>query len=378
MYNLMYTNAVEMIALMPKAQYIATEDQIEGFEEEWKRANSEPVAVLRYKAQSLFNRPLPAPQRVQSSPDIAALSIALQQADNNLKATFGIYDASLGQRGPQESGKAILARQRESDVSNFHYIDNMRRSMRHLGRVLIEAIPKVYSRPGRVIHILNLDETEKAVVLNKPYTAQDGKIKTYESLEDLRDVESGLVKFYDLRVGRFDVAVSTGASYSTQRQEAMTSMFELIRANPQLTTIVAPFMVEAMDWPGARQIAKLLRKMLPPELTEDEEGSQKSDPKMQALESMVSRLTEVVNKQADQIEQKQQEMASKERIALEGNLKDIIISLMREEGSANRLELQTMVSSIKDRLDLLGMREPVVDPAQNSAPVAPAAQPATQ
>src|SRR5262249_23084354 len=117
MYNFAYTSLIEAMSLMPKAQYIAEATQIEGFETEWQQSNNRPVAVLRYHAKSLFGQSLPAPQRVTGAVDLAPMIAALQQSDNNLKAVFGIYDASLGARGPQESGRAILARQRESDVA---------------------------------------------------------------------------------------------------------------------------------------------------------------------------------------------------------------------------------------------------------------------
>ncbi len=45
---------------------------------------------------------------------VQAVSSALAQADNDLKATTGIYDASLGAPGPEQSGKAIIGRMRSS------------------------------------------------------------------------------------------------------------------------------------------------------------------------------------------------------------------------------------------------------------------------
>jgi len=58
------------------------------------------------------------------------ISEGIALAAENMKAVIGIYDAGLGQRSNETSGKAILARQKEGDVGSFVYIDNWSRSIR--------------------------------------------------------------------------------------------------------------------------------------------------------------------------------------------------------------------------------------------------------
>ena len=69
---------------------------------------------------------------------------------------IGLYDASLGARSNETSGRAIMARQREGDVSTFHFIDNVRRSIRHTGRILLDLIPRVYTGQ-RIVRVLGED-----------------------------------------------------------------------------------------------------------------------------------------------------------------------------------------------------------------------------
>jgi hypothetical protein len=45
-------------------------------------------------------------------------------AADDIKSVTGQYNASLGQTSNERSGKAILARQRESDTGTYHYVDN--------------------------------------------------------------------------------------------------------------------------------------------------------------------------------------------------------------------------------------------------------------
>ena len=51
-----------------------------------------------------------------------------------------------------------MARQREGDVSTFHFIDNLSRAIRHAGRVIVDLIPHVYTEE-RMIRILGEDDT---------------------------------------------------------------------------------------------------------------------------------------------------------------------------------------------------------------------------
>lgn len=376
MYNFAYTALTEALALMPKAQYIAEATQIEGFEKEWQESSNRPTAILRYHAKSMFGQALPAPQRVTGSVDLAPMVETLRQSDNNLKAVFGIYDASLGARGPQESGRAILARQRESDVANFNYIDNLSRSIRHCGRILVEMIPKVYDRPGRVVHIMRLDGSMKAVMLNQPYSQQGTQMQAHglgdlQAMESAGTLDSALLRFYDLRVGQYDVTVSAGPSYTTRRQEASASMLELVKVYPALMQIAPDLIINEMDWPGARMIAERTKKALPPQLQEND-NQVPIPPQIQAqLEQsqvMIQDLTKVVHTLQDKIDGKSAELESKEKIAAENNLTQIVIEQIRQENAkalegfrtenANHaLVFQTTMDHLITRLELQAAKE---------------------
>ena len=52
------------------------------------------------------NQPVAPPDRVTAEPNIQAITVAVQQADNDIKATLSTYDASLGNAGPESSGRA--------------------------------------------------------------------------------------------------------------------------------------------------------------------------------------------------------------------------------------------------------------------------------
>jgi hypothetical protein len=248
-YNYFNTANVEFVALQPKQPYIAAIDQIAPFAEDWKNANAANRPVLPYK-------PVPnAPPPQRQTPALASQGAitAIQAAAEDIKATTGIYDAALGNRSNETSGKAILARQYESDVATFFIADNLGLAVQQCGRILVDLIPKVYDTQ-RAIRILHEDDSEETVTFNQPNMDQDGP-----------------ERLNDLAVGRYDVDISTGPSFSTRRQEAAQSLMEFGNAYPEARAAVMDLVAKNMDWPGADEIAARLQKLLPPELQESDE-----------------------------------------------------------------------------------------------------------
>ncbi len=260
MFNFWRSASTELVALAPRAPFIAQKGAIpEGPEgEKWRTANTRSHPYL------LFNPGNPAPQR-QPFPSVPAGNIqeALNASDD-MKAIIGIYDASLGARSNETSGRAIVARQRESDTGTFHFRDNLARSIQYAGRVLVEIIPSIYS-PRETIRILGEDMTPKVVRL-----VQQGQMAGQQGLDTPKDDPSA--RLYDLNVGKYDVVVKTGPSYSTQREQAVVQLTELVRSAPEAAPIIGDILVSNMDIPGAQEIAKRLKKMLPPQLQEGEGG----------------------------------------------------------------------------------------------------------
>jgi hypothetical protein len=167
-----------------------------------------------------------------------------------MKAIMGVFDASLGARSNETSGRAIMARQREGDVSTFHFIDNLARAIRHTGRILIDLIPKVYSGE-RVVRIIGEDGEQEAKPINQQYQQTDPK--TGQPMVDERG--QAIMAMHDLTAGKYDLTVTTGPSFTSRREEAAASMTEMVRAFPAAAPIIMPELAKQLDWPGADKIA---------------------------------------------------------------------------------------------------------------------------
>ena len=200
-----------------------------------------------------------------------------------------MYDASLGARSNETSGKAIIARQMESDNATFHFIDNLSRGIRHAGRILIDLIPQVYSVP-RVLRIIGQDGEPDMRPVNQ-------EIRTEERNPLTGEIEE-IVKIYDLTSGRYDLTVSAGPSFASMRQEAASQMIELIRAYPDAAPIIGDLLVKNLDWPGADEIAERMQKAMG--MAEEGEGApQGPDPQAgQLIQRYASALQELQQRYA--------------------------------------------------------------------------------
>lgn len=281
-HNYAASSFVENVALAPKAPFVAAAGQIENYEGEWKGSNRRNLAVLRYDPLSVDGLAVPPPIR-QTMPGISpGWQQVMANTEHDIQASMGMYNASLGEESNEKSGRAIMARQREGDVATFHYIDNLSRSIRHCGRILVDLIPKIYDTQ-RVARILGEDGTPTAVQLDP------------EQQEPVKQV--GAKKIYNLTVGKYDVSVSVGPSYTTKRQEAAESMVELVRAQPELLNLVGDLMIRNMDWPGAEQIADRLKTLLPPEIRAAEDKDNQ-DPKTAAIHAQYEQAIAQIKEEA--------------------------------------------------------------------------------
>lgn len=249
MYNYWMTSATEEVSLRPKTPYIGAVGQFKGQESRWRQANNKSFAYLEYEPVSLEGQlaPPPARQPMIDVP-IGVLAMANHAADN-IKATTGLFDSSLGAAGNATSGKQELAQQKQGNVANFHYSDNLTRTRKHAGRCIIDMIPHYYDTE-RIVQCMGEDNTVKSAYINKTTEVADKIVN-------------------DVRVGQYACIVSSGPSYATMRAEAADAMVQFGQSWPKLMDIAGDKVVEAMNWPGATEIAKRINRTIPEQIKND-------------------------------------------------------------------------------------------------------------
>ena len=342
MFNYWRTTSTELVALSPKAPFIGPTGAFNTDADKWATANVKTHAYIEFDGSMA-----PARQGFDGPP-AGAIQEALNAADD-MKSIIGMYDAALGARSNETSGRAIMARQKESDTSTFHFIDNLNRAIRHTGRIMIDLIPHVYTGP-RVLRVMGGDDkkTPENVKVNQP----------------VEDKETGMEKIYDLTAGKYDLTVTSGPSYTTKREEAANQMIELLRAFPQAAPYIGDLLAKNLDWPGAEEIAERLEKMLPPQL-KDEEGV---NPEVQAMQMQMGQMQEAMK------------MMQQENQALQNEAKIKEQELMIKAKEAQIKEYQAQTDRMEAETSLIGQQQDQIMKQQQIELAArqPAVQPATK
>ena len=339
-FNYWRSTATELVALAPKVPWIGRVGTFSSDIEKWNTANTQSHAFLEYDKEPPTRIPL------DSGVAAGALQEALNASDD-MKSVIGLYDASLGAKSNETSGRAIMARQREGDVSTFHFVDNLNRAIRHTGRILIDMIPHVYSGE-RIIRVMGEDGKPENKQLGKEYQKVDDK--TGQPMVD--ETGQAIMALHDLSAGKYDLTVTTGPSFTTRREEAAFQMTEMMRALPASAPILGKHLAKNLDWPGADEIAEELEQMgqpqIPPELQQKiEEGqaeiarlteeNQKLKTDMSIDQTKVAGELQIKNKVADQNFQLGLRKLGQERILKSQQQANEAANATEDEGGEERM-----------------------------------------
>jgi chaperonin cofactor prefoldin len=340
MYNYWSSNETELIALAPRTPWIGAAGQFEGYENQWQTANKKNHSFLEYKPVSLAGQPVGPPVRNNFEPPVAAITNAKGMSADDMKATTGIYDSALGNAPNDTSGIAIQRRNTQAQVSNFHFIDNMSRALRHAGRIIVDLIPEIYDTP-RMQRIVKDDGTQDVVPINQVF--HEGPDR----------------KMHNLSIGKYDVVVETGPSYATKRQEAANQMEKITHAYPQLMNIAGDLMLKNMDWPGASEMAERFKKTIPPNLLDDKNKQipPQVQAQMQQMQQMITQLSTSLQAANQVIENKKLELASKERIELSKIQASAEETLFIHGSKAAESALEQEIALIDRKLSLLNQQQ---------------------
>jgi hypothetical protein len=299
MFNYWTSQEAEILALAPKAPFIGGKGQFEGFEGKWGSANTVNYPYLEYNPVTEDGVPLPPPQRTAPPLPPAGFMNAKLAAADDIQSTVGQYNPSLGAESKEKSGKAIVARQRQADVGTFHYVDNLGRAVRQVGRIVVDLIPKIYDTQ-RVARIIGEDGTPDHVTLDPDQQ---------QAVMEIPGEDGGIEKIYNPTIGRYDVRVTTGPSYTTKRQEAAEFMAQVLQGNKELMAVMGDLYFRMLDVPGAEEIAERLKKTLPPNLAQDDD-EQEQEPMVQTPQGPIpaSQAGQLIVGLMEQNQQAQQSM----------------------------------------------------------------------
>ncbi len=344
-YNMERNASLEWMAKQPKAPYLMPWEAVSEHQGEWASANTSDKAYLPYDHLDSEGNPLPAPQRLNPPSPGAAFQNLGQQGLNDLQASIGMFNANLGKQGNETSGIAIKRREQQGDTANFHYIDNLSRSMSHAGRMIVDMIPRLYDTE-REARILGLDGSSDMVKINP-------SLKTPFKLDGKK------VSEINLSSGTYDVRCKVGPAYASLREEAADSLTKIVQQSPQLMTILGPMWARMQDWPEAEKVSKLLLAMAPPQIQALENSDVDIPPQLMAQMQQMKQQLDQAHQQMQQMQQALGAAHQEIQTLGAGIQKDLQIAQIREQGATEReqMKLQAQGQHVQYKEDSISQRD---------------------
>lgn len=323
MFNVTQSVTVEAALKQPLAPVQAPAGSVENYADDWK--NPSKTMVLRYDMQDADGNTLAKPERLMPPQVPAGLVQLGMQAVDNIKATLGLYNQSLGEQGNETSGKAINARKIQGDVATYHFGDNAVRSIAQVGRILVCARQAIYDTE-RVVDIIDEEDKPQEVGING-------------ALADKQE------KTHNINKGKYDVRVITGQSFTTRRQESAAFYQDLVKSNEQMLMLCGDLMFENMDIEGAPAMASRMKKVMSPKLFDDDGA----DPQIAALTQQLQQAQQIIEAGAQELQKLQEQLKQKQGGELakqqnESRKNDILEMKTRMDSMVKLLQL-----SLQDR-----------------------------
>jgi len=327
LHNLHKTAMAEAVAKAPKAPYITTPEAINGFEAQWGKANAEDYPYL------LVNEGHTPPQRSQAAEVPQALILLANSDNDDMRSQTGQYAANLGAPSNEASGRAINARKMQGATATFNYLDNLVYAIKYAYEILVDMIPKVYDTP-RVVRILG----------------DDGGTKWKELYQEVQDPMTGqMVVLNDIAKGKYDVTVTVGPAYATQRMEAVEGFSQLAgqlgNADPEIAALLAYQVVNNMDLPGTDDVVQAMRKKLVASgALKPQEGEEPPPPPGPPPALMVKQAEMEQQSQLKQLELQQQAQIKQMELAAEA---EQAMAKLRQEAeiAAARIQSQERIKA---------------------------------
>lgn len=328
------TAIIEEVDAARTAPWLYEWTQIEGFEDIWE--NPKGKKGLPYRKVSGDNgAPLPPPIRNFGNPSIEGSVIAAQRSEQLLMKVTGTPDIFANETQAtqgNQSGRAILARQRQQEVGNSKYLVSRNRGVSYTGKILLAWMPKVYDTPRVHRGVKGADEKEQAIVT---YCGEKQKMFAMQ-LAQREGIEPQHV--IDLEhAAKYDVAVNVGKPYATQRMETVDLITSAIQAFPPIAPKALPILFRNADGPGMQELAAALEP-------KQQQGIPIEEAKK--AQQLINQLTEAVTMLQQQVEAKDRELASKERIAAASEETKRLVAAAQEETKRTIAGLQQQLNAM--------------------------------
>lgn len=285
--NYLRTQSAYILKVSRYDQWIGSKKNVSSLDTQ--RNWGDPTAIqglLAYDESPNGNKP----EQIRPPELSQSLFQQYELAIQDLYTSTGLYPARMGQAGDEASGAAIDARTRQGSYATFVFFNSINRAIATGGEIVNEMIPRVYDTE-RVMTLMMPDKGMQNVTINRQMDDYGEQIEN------------------DIRKGTYQVRLKPGPSYEGQKEVALQSLREVLKADPESWALIADLFAENLPLPNNIEIKNRLKTRVSPQIIEA--GKTGEMPKQQGPTPEQQQLQAQVQFQQAQIQLKQQELALK-------------------------------------------------------------------
>lgn len=255
MFNYNASSQVEFVALQGKTPWVGAAESIEEYESMWNTANTVNHSILIYNGLDDEGNQIAAPTRQQPPTASPAYQAGMETAFNQIMMTSGQFQNQMGMMGNERTGAAIQGRQAQSETAVFHFQDNYESALIYTGKQLVDLVPKVYDTK-RVLMIQAENEEEMEVIID-PQAKQ-----AFD--QELDGLGNAVKRIFNPNIGDYAIAPAAGPAYGSKREQTVEALTVIMTQAPQLVPVIGDIMMNAMDFEGAQEAARRMKRLVPP------------------------------------------------------------------------------------------------------------------
>jgi hypothetical protein len=348
--NYSMSREIEEGALAPRAKYWMTLTQAAGHEDSLStmNTNSDPVQFYNVDPESPQ-----APQQnggAMVNPGLRTISEAMR---GMIGYSAGMFASNMGDNPGLQSGVAIRSLQNKGDNATYKYNRAVQVAIAATGKLLVDAIPKVYDTE-RTMRILYEDKSYEMATIN----------------ETVIDQQTGeIVVLNDLAQGVYDVVCKAGPSFKNRQQETLEMIIEMAKVDPSVMQIAGDIMMQNINSPAADQIAErkrdqMLKAGLIPQsqLTEEEmaqmqqqmsqQGQQQDPASVMAQAEMLKGQADMMRAQIEQAKVQNEQMkiqldAQKAQMSAQNDQQDNQVDVFRAQTDRMGIQVRAQEAGAK-------------------------------
>ena len=211
----------EEFGMAPRAPFVGYVGQFETDKDAWTTLNKVPRSFVQVDptVDAANGQLLPIPERPAFTPNAQAYEISKESWRRSIQASMGISPLpTAAQRQNEKSGVALDKIQSAQAIGSFHFTDNFDRAIENAGRQINELITLVMDT-AREVGIRQPDDSHDML-----HIAPGGELPQQAPGEPPIPPEN----VFDPTKGKFDVTISSGMSYQSQREEASSFVDTII------------------------------------------------------------------------------------------------------------------------------------------------------